>query len=966
MIKVKFDGMLSSIHNYKETFQFGKEWSKNNKGSFLIILATSGAFVAIAWIYRRLQQPDILPFDQWYISLGFFNRRPLNSQDLQKINNNELKALCDRDSPAELTSRLLASIQHHPKNFTDDKIRAYLDEKKPLSEKAFHILPSYQESSLLFLEEEKALAMQSWATRLQQWLALMGLHTTKLGENLLETIQSYPHLSYTILFNFAAPYAAQKIWEGIRENWKKDYLPSSLYESVNEYLQHKGKIAVGCFCLITALYYIMRQEKGILTNLTENWATFHGAHRGLDLIKSNEIGIHEIFCTVGKTAPGAHGSNIIWYYNPESHSSCGEGIGEALAETTATGRVYTNKRPSTNFPRLKNLQIFRLDLEAFLISYQDIKAVYQGWNETLNFISKNGNVLVVLEGLSKLQPYLAPSSAGPKEEGPMNFHLQRSMSTEKILASLLTHSLKQGRLRCLISLSLYDKEQLEKNKAFFRFFTAIRAPDLNPEEIQEHSLLLYTSPNASYAFSKDDIEDLFSRMRSSLTVVPRPPYEITSLIEETMKTRELSWRKIPNQHFSGDQKAHTQKIEKAERRLKEAQQLKNQMLQKVWQLRRLDKPVSTPLLQAVTLLQEVLLPIYVEDVLQKKNEFQSTTPQQELLSTMQRHFKQFFGPCSPEEKDKLKNLKEDLKNAGIVGQDRALETICNTIILHRRVPPLDGKPLVLFLAGPPASGKSVTATKLAKQLKSIYGISDISTEESNVKRINLNRAQQGGVSGWEKIKSSILGYIRQVPTSIIILEEWDKMDPADKSSLIDLLEGTPDYYKSSFPWFESNENGPLVEKRCATFIITSNIASNHLSPYSELPTQSDRAEAPSSKLRGKGVGAEIPDAEEEKFLRPEEVIRNEILACSPESSQAFISRIDKIVPYVGVSSEDIDKLCNDYLKDYINQKVLPEKLMDEAKAEILKISSPEERKDVRQLQRIIREAILKVLDKSNL
>lgn len=705
----------------------------------------------------------------------------------------------------------------------------------------------------------------------------------------------------------------------------------TVYEKGNQYLEHKVKIAFACLTAIAALYYIMRQEKGILTNLTENWIALHGAHKGLDFIPSYEQGIHDIFSTVGKSLPGEQGSNVVWHY-PGSHSTFPEEIGESLAEITASGRVFNNQRLITDFPHLKNLKIFKLDLEAFLLAYRDVNAIHQGWNETMNYISRSGNVLVVLEGVSKIHQYLIPFKPRQQGEGqPAEFNSSREMSTEKVLASLVTLSLKRGRFRCLVTLSSREKQELEQNTKLFHLFTAIQAPDVKPEEIEKYCLRRYSSTDASYSLPRADIEDLFTRLKPSLAKIPRPPHEITSAIEEMLKNRELSWRKFPNEKFAGDKKDQTKNIETSERQLQEAQRLKEQLLQKLWQKRRFEQPELLALRQGVYLLEHILLPMYGKIVFDLKREVQLPTSQQELLTTVQGHFRKFFGHCSEAEEKRIKELPGKLKEL-IKGQDGAINAIYKAIALHRRVPPLDGKPLVIILAGPPASGKSQTATLIAKHLKYIYGI-DTSSDESNVKRINLNRRQLGGFSGFEKTKADIHAHFLETPTTVVIGEEFDKMELAERSAFLELFEGTPAHFQG--PWSYSSENGPLVDSSCGAYILTANIQEGPVIVQENLSPP---------------------------IAKDAESIRKGILACFPGCGSAYLSRLDAVVPYVGIDPEASIQLGDMYLDKYIELKVLPQELRAQAKENILNRSTPEERKDGRQLQRIVREAIFDALE----
>ena len=132
-----------------------------------------------------------------------------------------------------------------------------------------------------------------------------------------------------------------------------------------------------------------------------------------------------------------------------------------------------------------------------------------------------------------------------------------------------------------------------------------------------------------------------------------------------------------------------------------------------------------------------------------------------------------------------------------------------------------------------------------------------------MKRINLNRDVQGGFIGWDKTKAAILCHLLYEPTSVIILEEWDKMDEKEKSSLLELLDSTKCYLEE--PWGYGSSNGPYVDKSCATFILTSNI---HIGDSAEGSSEDVKTGIRKCYAEGKDKDAE-----------------------------AFLSRIDAVIPF---------------------------------------------------------------------
>lgn len=166
--------MLDSIKNFRLPYEVGRKWVEENPGLTFTLLATTAAFAALGLLYRRLHQPDILPFDRWHVSLGLTSRKVLTSEEAKIFESKDWKPLLDRYSPTELASRLFAYLQTKEAS-KNPKTQEAAKDSPALSNYAYFTLPSYRESSLLFLEEEKALTLQTWATSLQQWFTLLGL-----------------------------------------------------------------------------------------------------------------------------------------------------------------------------------------------------------------------------------------------------------------------------------------------------------------------------------------------------------------------------------------------------------------------------------------------------------------------------------------------------------------------------------------------------------------------------------------------------------------------------------------------------------------------------------------------------------------------------------------------------------------------------------------------------------------------
>lgn len=822
----------------------------------------------VAFIYQRLNRPDVLPFDRWTASLGIFSQAGLTRVD-------DLQSEKATYSPAEFVRRSVRSLK------ADGKAGA--------------ILPPNQQSLPLSLEDENAAFIQRWSMSLRPVFAFIQDNSLP-WKNLLQPLQSSPRLAYTILFDCLAPFAAKAIWEGV-----KDSLPTSLQEMEKLSIDHKGKIAVGALVLIAWIYHRMNQEKGIITHLTENYASFRKMHRGLDLVPSVRRGIDHLLRTMGTTKAGEHNSNIVWFYDNNSPRTFVDQMGDILAEMTATGRMYESSDLMKQFPQLENPEIVELDLAAFLTEYRDKNEVYRGWHEALKHLTKSGNILVVLRGLDLIKPFFLSHSAahrnpegGPSEPPPFR---GPESDCKEILTQLLIQAIQQGKFRCLIECAEHDKNRME-SEPFFSRFTAMRAPDVSSKELEEVCVRLFTG------FAQEDIHNLFRHLEPVLSKNPLPFQEIMDTLQGAQREQESSWRRQVQDSET------IRKIDQAERELLEVEQMKLELLQKLWVQRRLQTKESQTLLDALNILEHQLLPLYRKAAHDLKKP--SITPA-DLVSEMQKRFTQLFGPSTPAEKERLQTLPGRLKKK-IQGQDVAVDAICKAVSDWRRVPPLDGKPLVLFFAGSPGIGKSETATQLAFELNSTYGITETAgqTLEANVRRINLNRKSQGGFLGWDKAKAEIQLQLLGNPTSVIILEEWDKMESGDRSSLLELLDGIQSHM--NVPWSISSDNGEFVSKSCATFVLTSNVETG-----------------------------------------PVDAVRAKILAYFDKEKDgvSFLSRIDGVIPFQDMSEMANRSLVSKYLDEYTQQGVLPADKRVAVEQRLQRVNTT----DTRELQRQVREAI---------
>lgn len=890
-------------------------WTCTSLGCKIVAATLATGVVATGiFAYRRIYADSALPFENWKNLVGLKVSKPLSADELKGGASLPPQEFVERCF-ASLRQTVIAPLPKDKEKWSEVEWFDFLCNPNSDLGDVHDNLPSFQESPPLTIEDESAARIQSWAMSLQPFFALIRERTTPWKEVHIP-IQTSPRLAFTILFNCLAPIAAKWMWDGAY-----DFLPASIQHTGQLVYTHKRKVAITCLGLILWLYYRMNQESGILTNVTENFARMHKTHRAIDRVNAYHKPIRELLRCVGRHEKGEPFSNILWYYNEHTHSTFARDICDILGEFTATGRIFdktfSESKFLEEFSQLKDLQILKLNLRLFLTEYRTVDEVYRGWNETLNQLKKNPNTLVVLTGLSSVLDHLLPGKHQLKVEEPgtqiTNF-VRPDNNLKIILAELVFQALQQGKFRCLMEVTEETKKRMETDPELFRLFTPIVSPDLSPEEIEQLCKDLYTRNDQVHAFSPEEINVLFEHLKPVLSVIPHAPATILEVVEESL--RDFARQPPPSPSLSGTALDQHQDFRKAERNLAEAHRIYNLILQKIWKKRINSRDVPREFKKALLMMKHIILPTYF---LAAKN-LAKTSSRVNLVHKMQKRTSRLYGSCTQQEEDKLLKLKPKIERF-IKGQGNALNIICAAVHKWRKIPHDDGKPLVLFFAGSSGVGKSETATQLAYNLNKIYGINQSTSRsyESNVIRINLNRETQGGEQGWDFIKNNIiLRQLLSVPTSTIIFEEWDKMSANEKSSLLELLDGTKIYHQDPVSLTKR-----FVDKSCVTIILTSNVETGQ---------------------------------DPEKSV---DVVRHGILQCFSQDNlkggEAFLSRLDAIVPFEKLDGDTRILLIRATLNKYVKEGHLDNSSRHTLEEMIEKKSKSTT--DARQLMRDIRNVV---------
>lgn len=928
--------------------ELGKNWVYEN----IRLLSCIGAcaLVALAKLYNCLTHAERLPFDNWKISLGISRRHPFTLEELRQFN---LAELAKKYSPIDLTQKLYVYIESHtcsssipnPQSPNEwlNWMTTHARNCAKIQSFARNILWGYEESPSRPEEEEKAIFVQNWITTLQSWALILGIESSSFSKSIFQTIQSSPRLAGSILFNFVAPLTAPVVWETIKES-----MPEYVKAVGDFYIEHSGKIALLILGCVALLYYKMRQEKGVLTNLTQQWQDLRGSHRGFDLVPTFQKCVDEMLYRIGTTKPGQPGSNIVWYYHQDTHSTFGDMIGEILAEMSATGRLYSNQRDIISCPYLNNLQIWELNLGDFLAEYRDPDEVYRGWRKIMGHIAKEKNVLVVIRNFREIKEYMLPDTRvgmsdnqgqGNGGRMPPRFAGEKDQK-ECLLVRLISQSLRTGEFRCIIEMDEEVKKNFEKVTDLYHLFSPIRSLSIPANELPHLFLRLFCKADNLEKISPKEITEWLKRLSPSLDSSPQHPQDLIDTVHEVTRKVEGQIRRLPNeieelenalknsslepppgliQRIEAAKKnwlKKLQNVEQGEKNLKEARFIKAEIIQKLWKYRRENQKEPHPLNKALLLVEHVVLPLFNEQLLKAKQDLISDplSYHDHLVDTVQKRFNRLFGPCTQVELRRLEALPHKLKK-DIVGQDIAIDAICNAVTEWRQNPDLNGKPLVLFTAGPTGVGKSETATKLAFYLNDVFSVSEEHTknDEHNVLRIQLGRKKHGGVFGWDEIRTDIAAQILANPISVIVLEEWDKMNNEEKGQLNEFLEETNLYLQNRYSPFSERMH---VNRSGVIFIITSNVAIESLSKPKDL-----------KKTNKEQLQEDIEHIEAgiRGFFEGQQNV-----------SQPILSRIDAKIPFHGITREDVVEIIKRKLNAMEEKGFIQNELRQVVEGELIK------------------------------
>ncbi len=245
------------------------------------------------------------------------------------------------------------------------------------------------------------------------------------------------------------------------------------------------------------------------------------------------------------------------------------------------------------------------------------------------------------------------------------------------------------------------------------------------------------------------------------------------------------------------------------------------------------------------------------------------------------------------EREKLLHLDDTLRKR-VIGQDEAIEKICDAILRSRAGINDENRPIGSFMfLGPTGVGKTEVAKSLAEQLFD---------SEKNIVRIDMSEyMEKFSVSRLLGAPPGYVGYeeggqlteaVRRAPYSIVLLDEIEKAHPEVFNVLLQVLDDGR----------ITDSKGNVVSFKNTIIIMTSNIGSQYLLQGNNEETRHE------------------VEMELKAHFKPE-----------------FLNRIDEIVMFNSLDNQVVYKIIDKFiaqLSKRLEQQNISVQVSDEAKEEI--------------------------------
>ena len=226
----------------------------------------------------------------------------------------------------------------------------------------------------------------------------------------------------------------------------------------------------------------------------------------------------------------------------------------------------------------------------------------------------------------------------------------------------------------------------------------------------------------------------------------------------------------------------------------------------------------------------------------------------------------------------IKNMAKEIKNM-IIGQDKAVDALCNVIKRSRTGVASHGKPSGSFMfLGPTGVGKTETVKALTE-----YMFGDI----DSMVRIDMSEYMEKfavsrligsppGYVGYEE-GGQLTEAVRRKPYSVVLFDEIEKAHPDVFNTLLQVLdEGRL-----------TDSNGRVVDFTNTIIIMTSNVGARKVSDF------------------GSGIGFSSNSTIAEESKKMDSIIKKEL---KNKFSPEFLNRLDDIILFDQLQNEDILKI----------------------------------------------------------
>ena len=239
----------------------------------------------------------------------------------------------------------------------------------------------------------------------------------------------------------------------------------------------------------------------------------------------------------------------------------------------------------------------------------------------------------------------------------------------------------------------------------------------------------------------------------------------------------------------------------------------------------------------------------------------------------------------------IKNMSSEIKEM-IIGQDKAVDALCDVIKRSRTGVASHRKPSGSFMfLGPTGVGKTETVKALAEYMfGDIDAMIRIDMSEYQEK-FNVSRliGSPPGYVGHEE-GGQLTEAVRRKPYSVVLFDEIEKAHPDVFNTLLQVLdEGRL-----------TDSSGRVVDFTNTIIIMTSNVGARKVSDF------------------GSGIGFSSESAIAEENKKMDSIIKKEL---KNKFSPEFLNRLDDIILFDQLESEDILKIVQIELQHFINRMI---------------------------------------------